>query len=129
MDMTEKERSRLSTLYFDGKSRTQQSFVAECDINTIIKRFGKTGLVPVGMRLPQYGDFSGVVDYQSALHVLMEADKSFSMLPSDIRKRFDNDPQKFVDFAVDPANIAALQDLGLAPKPVVVDQPVGHTTE
>lgn len=113
-ELTLKERSALSTLFFDGKSRTQQQFVEECNINTIVKRFGLTGTVPVPRKLPTYGDFSGVIDYQTALNSVLQAEESFSSVPSEIRRRFDNDPQKFLDFVVNPDNMDELRKLGLA---------------
>ena len=39
-------------------------------------------------------------------------------MPSVIRERFGNDPAKFVDFCVNPANIEAVREMGLAPRPV-----------
>ena len=34
----------------------QQSQAEDCDINVIVKRFGLTGLLPVGVIAPTYGD-------------------------------------------------------------------------
>lgn len=98
-----------------GESKTQQQFKDECDINTILKRFGVTGLVPGNGRVPAYGDFTGISDYRSALHAIMEAEDSFMSLPSDVRERFGQDPAKFVDFCLDPANLEEARKLGLAP--------------
>ena len=39
------------------------------------------------------------------------------LLPSEVRDRFEHDPRKFVDFCVDPANIEAVRDMKLAPRP------------
>lgn len=127
-EMTAKERSALGRIYFVEPSLTQQHMADECNINTIVRRFGLTGQVPVGMRLPQYGDFTGVIDYQSALNAVMAAEKSFSSVPADIRKQFDNDPQKFLEFVDNPANLDKMYELGLAVKPArdvsVAQQPM-----
>lgn len=129
LELTPKERSQLSTIFFPDDTRTQQHMADECNINTIVKRFGLTGTVPVGVRLPEYGDFTGVVDYQSALNAIMAADKSFNSLPAHVRKEFDNDPQVFLDFSSNPDNIEKLRDLGLAPRPVIKDEPPKPVTE
>ncbi|AXH77015.1 MAG: internal scaffolding protein [Microviridae sp.] len=94
----------------------------EVDINTIVRRFGLTGQLPDDVRLPEYGDFSGISDYQSALHAVMQADEAFYKLPADIRARFHNSPEAFVDFAANEANRDELKRMGLLkpePEPVV----------
>lgn len=111
-----KDRSRAAALECKDISLTQQHMKDECDINNIVRKFGVTGLLPQAVRLPTFGDFTGVGDYQSALNAVMAAEKSFEAIPADLRKRFDNDPQKFVEFCSNPDNIDELRDLGLAPK-------------
>lgn len=95
---------------------TKQNFKAECDVNNIVARAKKTGLVNhVSRYNGQYGDFSEPVDYQSALNFMMEASDVFMSLPSNIRKKFDNDPGQFLSFAEDPANKDQMRELGLLP--------------
>lgn len=94
-------------------SRTAQEFRDECDINTILKRFGITGELPQGLVAPTFGDFTGVDDYQSALNAVLNAKDDFMMLPADIRKHFDNNPQQFVAFCSDPANAEQAKAWGL----------------
>lgn len=102
-----------SKFVFTRPSRTQQSFRDECDINNILRNFNVTGQLPVGSVQPQYGDFSGVTDYQSALNAVMAAQDSFLQLPAKLRARFDNDPALFVEFASDEANKDEMRALGL----------------
>ncbi|MEO5355606.1 MAG: hypothetical protein H7835_20730 [Magnetococcus sp. XQGC-1] len=54
-----------------------QSELEATDINVILKRFGITGQLPTAVRAPQYGDFTGVSDYQSALAAISSAESSF----------------------------------------------------
>lgn len=93
----------------------------EVDINTIVRRFGLTGQLPEDVRAPVYGDFTEVVDYQTALNAVIAADASFMEMPADVRTRFGNDPQAFVEFCSDPKNVDEMRKLGLlvpeAPKP------------
>lgn len=105
--------SDLAKLVFTGPSRTKQSFRDECDINNILRQFNVTGQLPVGSVQPQYGDFSGITDYQSALNAVMAAQDSFLQLPAKVRAKFDNDPALFVEFASDEANKDEMKALGL----------------
>lgn len=95
-------------------SLTKQSFVAECDINTIVARFGLTGQLPSNVRMPTYGDFENVPTYQEALNALLAAQAAFAEMPANVRSRFANDPGLFVDFCSDPANLEEARKLGLA---------------
>ncbi len=105
--------SDLAKLVFVKPSRTKQSFRDECDINNILRQFNVTGQLPVGSVQPQYGDFSGITDYQSALNAVMAAQDSFLQLPAKVRAKFDNDPALFVDWASDEANRDEMKALGL----------------
>jgi len=107
--------SRETGVVCDDPSLAVQSERDECDINTIVRRFGLTGKMPVGVRMPTYGDFVGVSNYQDAVHAMMQADASFMQLPADVRARFRNDPALFVEFCSDPKNLEEARSLGLAP--------------
>jgi phage internal scaffolding protein len=79
----------------------------------MLERFNITGQLPAGRVQPEYGDFSGISDYHSALNAVMAAQDSFLQLPAKVRARFDNDPALFVDFASDEANRDELKAMGL----------------
>lgn len=95
-------------------SRTIQSQRDEADINNIVRNFGVTGRLPQGVRVPQYGDFTVVDDYQTALEALKAASDSFAAMSAETRRRFDNDPQKFLEFCEDERNLDEMRKLGLA---------------
>lgn len=122
----DRDAASLETAYSSAlPSRTQQSMKDETNINTIVGRFLKTGLVPESVVKPSYGDFSAVLDYQTAQNALIAAEKNFMQLPSGLRARFHNDPQAFMDFCINPDNLDELRKLGLAKtKPVVENTPV-----
>lgn len=101
---------------FNDQSLTKQSFAEECDINTIVKRFGLTGELPQNVTMPQYADFEHVVDFHSALNAVNKANESFMQMPAEIRARFHNNPAEFVDFCFDDANIDEAVKLGLVPR-------------
>ena len=96
---------------------TQQQFRDECDINTILDRFGVTGMVPTNVRQPLAMDFVEATDYQSALNALIEAEQSFMEMPAKIRAEFDNDPGKFITFFEHEENRERAIQLGLIQKP------------
>lgn len=108
------------------KSLAQQHMRDETDINIIVGRFLKTGVIPQGLKLPSYADFADVTDFQSAQNVLVAADREFMKIPAQIRARFENDPQQFMMFVMDEKNQEEMIRLGLATRipPVIVPEPV-----
>lgn len=99
----------------NSPSLTKQSFVNECDINTIVRRFNVTGELPQGIRMPSYGDFSQVNDFQTAMNAIAQAREAFDAMPADIRTQFRNDPAEFVDFCSKEENREAAVRMGLVP--------------
>ena len=95
-------------------SLTQQQFRDESDINNIVDRFMKTGHLPNPASMPQYVDYEGVFDFQSAMNVVRQADENFMRMDAKVRSRFHNSPQEFLEFFADPANIDEAVRLGLA---------------
>ncbi|QXP08365.1 MAG: internal scaffolding protein [Arizlama microvirus] len=105
---------RVQTVLPKG-SRTKQSFVAECDINTIMRKYRTTGALPNMIKgNPQYGDFSTVTDYQDAYNTVLKTREQFDNLPSHTRERFMNSPEEFLKFCDDPKNAAEMVKMGLA---------------
>lgn len=96
-----------------GESMTVQSMAEDADLNVIVRRFGLTGKMPENPRVPIYADFTGVTDYQSALNVVIEANEAFMELPASVRARFENNPQKLLEFCENDANIEEARKLGL----------------
>lgn len=97
-------------------SLTRQEFADECDINVLMDRFQKTGMLPGSPPAPgQYFDTDLLPgDFREAMDILNAGTTAFMSLPAKVRKEFDNDPAQFVDFAVDPQNIDKLREWGLA---------------
>lgn len=113
-----KAASLASAYRSDKPSLAVQSQKEDADINTIVKRFGITGVVPASVRVPTYGDFGNVFDFQSAMNAVVEAERAFMEMPADVRRRFGNDPNEFVKFCSDKENLPELRKMGLAiPEP------------
>ena len=108
-----------------GESRTRQEMADECDINQIMRRYEKSGVIShVNRASPRYLELDGVPDFQASLDLLKNAEEAFMRLPARARATFDNDPRKFVDFASDPANIDDMRAWGLAPPEKPADAPM-----
>lgn len=100
-------------IVFEGQSLTKQSFKDETDINRIVARVLKTGVVPGTAKQGVFADVSSLGDYRASLHMVRDAEVAFAALPSKVRDRFDNDPVKLVTFLQDPQNRPQAVELGL----------------
>lgn len=104
---------------------TRQEFRDECDINVLMATYERNGrLDHINRMQPQYLDVSDVPDLPRAIAIMDEAQRAFMTLPASTRREFDQDPVKFVDFAMDPANLSRMREWGLAPPAVVADAPI-----
>lgn len=99
-------------------SMTKQEFAADADINTIIERFGIGYEMPLNTTPPQQGDFTELPDFTAAVKKVREAQEIFNSLPAKIRSRFQNEPEKYIEFFHDPDNYDEAVKLGLVkPRP------------
>lgn len=107
----------------DGCCR--QEFADECDINVLMATYEKTGVLNhFNKGTPQYLDVSAVPDLRTALQVLGDAEAAFMSLPAAVRREFDNDALKFIEYAENPENLGRMREWGLAPPEKVPDAPV-----
>lgn len=95
-------------------SKTKQSFRNEVNINTIMAKAKKGAMVPITNKEAFFGDFTSAVDFATAQNRLIAAQEAFLRLPSAVRKRFENDPGKLLDFLTKEENEAEAVKLGLA---------------
>lgn len=104
-----------------GPTRTKQAFKAECDVNTIMRRFQETGVMDHVNRYPAgYGDLTNVPSFHEAQNKVARANEMFASIPAAIRKRFGNDPGAYLEFVTDPRNQDELIKMGLARR---IEQP------
>lgn len=110
-------RKRVATK-FTLPSKTQKQFAEQTNINNIMKKYhAGMGISHLSKKKGTYGDFSNAQDYQSSLNSIIQARDEFATLPSQVRKRFDNDPYELLSFLSDPNNRDEAISLGLIPKP------------
>lgn len=96
-------------------SMTDPSFQEQSDVNTIIKRYQKTGHWPA-KQTGQYMDLSETPDLHTAMDIVTKAQQAFNELPAELRKRFGNSPIELVNYLQDPTNDQEAIKLGLKEK-------------
>lgn len=106
-----------SRIEFKGPGRVKPEFKDSCDINNILSKYLNTGVLRTTLKQPLYGDVSDVTSYQDAINLVMDAKDQFDSLPALVRKRFENDPARFLEFMSDPANLDEAVKLGLCTVP------------
>lgn len=97
---------------FDDVSLTQQHLKKSSDVNYIINKYEKTGVIDNVKTNGRYIDCTAA-DYHQACNLAIQAEESFMSLPSAVRKRFANDPGELLAFLDDPSNRKEAESLGL----------------
>lgn len=107
-----------------SKNRTKQEFKDECDINQILAKYVKTGVITHSAKFGgQYMDCPAF-DFREAMEKVAQAEMMFIELPAKVRERFRNDPGQFLQFVQDPKNAEEAAALGLAtPPPATTSSP------
>lgn len=126
-DDKQSEVSNAYGLYTDPETAqyAQQSDKDSCDINKIIERFNRTGLLPdLKQREAFYADIRELQTadaYQRSLDAVINANSAFNALPANIRAMFGNDPAAFVDAMDKKQFTKEMADAGLIEivKPVI----------
>ena len=94
-------------------SMTKQSFAQESEINNIMARYEKTGVIDHVKNHGGYANMPTDMEYQDAMQLTIDAQVAFDDLPAKIRREFDNDPFKFLTFVENPENVERMAELGL----------------
>lgn len=102
---------------------TEQSHKDEVDINQIIKRHGIDMIQKTALLKSAEFEFDDVTgnDFQEAMFKITKAQETFDSLPSQIRKRFDNNPAAYLDFVQNADNANEMVELGLAQRTTIND--------
>lgn len=100
----------------EGPSLAQQQFKDATDINNIMKKYVRTGVID---HVNRFEAWYGLVDGQTfteSMFTVANAQNMFNELPAAAREKFDHDPAKFLDFvkdAGDGSKDQMLSELGL----------------
>lgn len=118
------------TLDASKDGRTKQSFAEESNINLIMKKYEKTGMLDHFNRFQgHYGSFIDAPDYHTSMNAIRAAGEMFMEIPATIRAKFDNDPAIFLAFVQDEANTEEMVKMGLAKAPPKEATPPKAKTE
>lgn len=99
-------------------TRTQQQHKNECDINQIMKKYIKTGLIThLNQKAGGFRDLTEVPDYQQALDTVIQAQQAFGTLSAELRYKFKNDPHELIEFLKDEKNNEEAYKYGLKVRP------------
>jgi len=97
-----------------GPGLTKQSMAKDTDINLIMAKYQKTGLVNfVNENQGEYMEAPDM-DFHEAIEYIAKSKELFDEMPSTLRKKFNNDPGEFLDFVHDENNADEMVSLGLA---------------
>ena len=113
----------------EEEKRTKSEFADECDINKIMARYRRTGVLPESAKAAaaRFGDFSQVPSFMEMQEKILAANELFSALPAVVRKQFDNDPGTFLAAADTKEGRELLVRLGLGAEPAK-DAPKGESS-
>lgn len=120
-------RSRVQLAFPESEGRTKQSHAEESNINIILAKYIKTGILEhVKEHTSNYG-FATSDDFHTSMNIILKAQDMFDDLPSATRKKFANRPENFLDFVQDPKNEQEMFDMGLSHTPPAIIEAVSET--
>jgi len=93
-----------------AEDRTQQSFKDDADINNIMARYLKTGILPEGRGAPQFVDTTAI-DFQNAQDLVAHARGQFSLLSAEERDSYGNQVELWLDHQAQLRQEAAQAEL------------------
>lgn len=94
----------------------KQAMAQECDVNNIVARASRLGVIPQARaNPPQYVDLTGVknLSLHEALNITAAAKSAFALLPAKVRAACKNDLRDFVDLVSNPKRREEAEQLGL----------------
>lgn len=109
-------RNQVGVDFSNDKIIVEQHHKDTQNVNNIIKRHGMDMIAKTAaLQQPQYiMDDNPNNDFQEAMQIVTAAQQHFDVLPSEIRKKFNNSPAEFLDFVHNPDNSDEMVKLGLA---------------
>lgn len=112
---TSRSKPLFKPFHFNKDSKVQPQFAYDCDINNIVAGMAQ----PIGIRPVDTTDKLRVFSpdlFEKVMVQQAEAKTLFMQLPSDVRKRFDNNPSKLLAFIQDEKNVEEGIKLGIFTK-------------
>lgn len=96
------------------KTKVQQNFKDDTNVNKIVQRFSQTGELPMGQQsAPLYLDHTQYGDFTEMLNKVTHVKQAFDKLPAKIRAQFENQPAQMLQFVQNPLNNEEAIKMGL----------------
>lgn len=118
--ITLRENGSIRVQHFNhDDSKVDDTFAEELDPNNVMRAYSDSNKkrIPDLSAYPSnglFGDFTGIPNsLHEATLLVQQSQQYFDSLPSNIRERFFNDPQKLHDFVHDPKNYDEALQLGM----------------
>lgn len=108
-----KSNRRRTTIDFDPEKegRTEQQHVKACDINTIMAKYQKTGVIDhVNKYAARYGDIEPITFFD-AQNIVADAKTQFEELPAYIRDQFENDVGQYLELMTTDEGVDQLKKM------------------
>lgn len=103
----------LKVFTHTGPGLTEQSYGEQLDINNLLEPAIRRGLLRHGTTFEGEYDDIPFGDFQEAQFLVAKGKSMFEALPAAIRKKFEGDPGKFMEFVQDPKNEPWLREQGV----------------
>lgn len=115
--------------FTDKPSLTEQNHKDSCEINRIMAKYQKTGIID--HRNEHRGDYGYATSqtFSEALDIVIKGKEMFEELPSSLRKKFNGDPKEFLEFVQNPKNVDEMVELGLARTPEDIPSQIEQLVE
>lgn len=98
----------------EGESMTEQCHKDECNINSLLAKYDKTGFIRnLNPNQPFYGEFSQDASLQENIHIARDVEDYFKKLPADVRTLFNNKATNLVEALADNSMDEKLRELGI----------------
>jgi len=110
---------RVRTINTEPSLTEQQHYPLETDVNKILERYHKTGTLQYRANAAAgvYADLTTRPNLQEAMNTVAQANSAFEELPALLRLKFENNPQKMIEFLQDEKNTDEAIKLGLVVPP------------
>lgn len=92
---------------------TDQSFKNDADINIIVERFNKTGILPSIERKSYFADVTEIPTLEQAFDIVDKAREEFGKLPAEVRRKMGDNPANLENFINDEDNTEFLKKHGV----------------
>lgn len=105
------KRNRVQVYKKPGKSLTEQHHAKACDINTIMAKYLKDGLIDhISKYEPQFGDVSEL-DFKHSMDTITRVESEFHDLPAYVREHYDHDPANYLAAVITDDGLEELRNL------------------